>query len=279
MDQKVASKDQRVSVSLSVQAEVLTASRRRCCLCYYLTGERRLRKGQIAHLNQNRANSDFENLVFLCLEHHDEFDSHTSQSKGFIPEEVKGHRDRLYRELGDRGLPKNQPERFSAQPEPLKQLPVPLRRVIRRASGKLDYLLKPWKLTVWQDVRFFLFAYKARNRIDGICRIERLFLSDGRVAIICTQLPGNPGQSVTNSVESIAFQVCHQFNIDPSKLVWIEHYPADIISNRRWYLVSFRSRPPKSMFREPSWQMMNPENWRALGLRPRGMAGQRQLRR
>jgi hypothetical protein len=41
-----------------------------------------------------------ENLVWLCLEHHDEFDSHTSQSKGLTPEEVRAYRDRLYKDLG-----------------------------------------------------------------------------------------------------------------------------------------------------------------------------------
>jgi len=99
MEQEPVPKHQRVPVPQSIQAEVVNACMRRCCLCYYLHDERRVRKGQIAHLNRNRSDPDFPNLVFLCLEHHDEFDSQTSQSKGLIPQEVKVYRDRLYREL------------------------------------------------------------------------------------------------------------------------------------------------------------------------------------
>ncbi len=248
MDQASSNKNQRTPVTPSVQVDVLTASRRKCCLCYYLAGERRVRKGQIAHLNQDRSDSQFENLVFLCLEHHDEFDSQTSQSKGLIPQEIRVHRDRMYQELGARLVQNNQ----KAAPQPIEdrisQLPVPLRRVLRRAQGRFNYLLTPWRLMAWRDVRSFLFAYKSSNRMDGICRIERIFLGDGRVVIICIQIPGNPGMSITNTVETIAFQVCHQFNIEPSKLIWIEHYMPSIFGVRKWSLVNFHSYPPRSMF-------------------------------
>lgn len=46
-------------------------------------------RGQIAHLDQNNENFDEDNLVFLCLEHHDEYDSKTRTSKGLRLEEVK----------------------------------------------------------------------------------------------------------------------------------------------------------------------------------------------
>ena len=269
MDEKSLNKNQRTPVSVTVQAAVLTASRRKCCICYYLHGERRVRKGQIAHLNQDRSDSVFENLVFLCLEHHDEFDSQTSQSKGLIPQEIRVHRDRMYQELRARPLRKNQQ---TVQPQiehTIKQLPVPLRRALRRARGQFDYLLTPWRLTVYPEVRSFLFAYKSCNRIDGICRIEPIVLRDGRVAIICIQIPGNPGMSITNTVETIAFQVCHQFKIEPSKLVWIEHYLPRIFGFRKWSLVTFHSYPPRSMFYGPTWQVMDDQDWRDLGLPPR----------
>src|SRR4051812_6867752 len=89
----------RAAISKEIETAVLTASRRKCCLCYYLDGRQEKRKGQIAHINHDRSDPTFENLVWLCLEHHDEFDSNTSQSKGITPEEVKKYRDRLHREL------------------------------------------------------------------------------------------------------------------------------------------------------------------------------------
>ena len=52
--------------------------------------------GQIAHLNRKSNDNREENLVFLCLEHHDVFDSRTRQSKGLTVSEVRQYRDRLY---------------------------------------------------------------------------------------------------------------------------------------------------------------------------------------
>jgi hypothetical protein len=260
---------QRRNPATSVETQVLTASQRKCCLCYYLAEVRTHRKGQIAHLNQDPSNSDFENLVWLCLEHHDEFDSQTSQSKGFTVQEVKTYRDRLYRELGS--VPENE-NQIRKELKPIEMLPDELRSVVKQSNGQLDYLLTPWRVVAWQDVSKFLFAFKSSNRCDGICRIERLFLRDGRVAVICSAIKDAPGQSITNTLEEIAFQVCANFEIDPAKLVWIEHYPFYPNSNGEleWSLVSFQSRPPASMFHGPSWRKMTEQDWRALGLRPRG---------
>ena len=43
-----------------------------------------------------RNNNQADNLAFLCLEHHDSYDSSTSQSKGFISREVKYYWRLLY---------------------------------------------------------------------------------------------------------------------------------------------------------------------------------------
>lgn len=58
-----------------------------------------MQKGQIAHLDQNNENADEDNLVFLCLDHHDEYDGKTSQSKGLKENEVRHYRDELYNEM------------------------------------------------------------------------------------------------------------------------------------------------------------------------------------
>lgn len=46
--------------------------------------------------------------------------------------------------------------------------------------------------------------------------------------VIATELSDNPGVSVTNFAEGLATLVCRRFSIDPEKLIWIEHYPADL---------------------------------------------------
>ena len=78
---------------------VLVQSRRRCCLCAYIDGDWRQKRGQVAHLDGNPANPAFANLVWLCLDHHSEYDSRTSQHKNYQVQEVRSHRDRMYREI------------------------------------------------------------------------------------------------------------------------------------------------------------------------------------
>jgi len=81
------------------EQQVLLKSRRRCCLCFWLDGVDKVQKGQIAHLDQNNQNAQEGNLVFLCLEHHDEYDGTTRIAKGLTEAEVKTWRDELYKEM------------------------------------------------------------------------------------------------------------------------------------------------------------------------------------
>lgn len=90
----------RPPVPVSVITSILTQSARRCALCFGLRGDVSEKKGQLAHLDRNPSNSDEGNLAYLCLDHHDQYDSRTSQSKGLTEGEVKEYRARLYRALG-----------------------------------------------------------------------------------------------------------------------------------------------------------------------------------
>lgn len=76
--------------------KVLLESRRRCCICFGLHRDIGIKPGQIAHINQDNSNNSLENLAFLCLDHHDEYDSKTSQRKGLSKREVEAFRDELY---------------------------------------------------------------------------------------------------------------------------------------------------------------------------------------
>lgn len=54
------------------------------------------KSGQIAHLDRDSNNASEDKLAFLCLHHHDEYDSPSSQRKGFTIGEVKSFRKELY---------------------------------------------------------------------------------------------------------------------------------------------------------------------------------------
>jgi hypothetical protein len=62
-------------------------------------GDTTVKAGQLAHLDRDPNNNAADNLCFLCLPHHDEYDSRTSQSKGLSGKEVELYRDRLHQAL------------------------------------------------------------------------------------------------------------------------------------------------------------------------------------
>ena len=90
----------RETISQAVETEVLTQSGRRCgTVCFALHQDTTVKGGQIAHLDQDPSNNGIENLCFLCLIHHDQYDSRSSQTKGLTENEVRSYRDRLYAAL------------------------------------------------------------------------------------------------------------------------------------------------------------------------------------
>jgi hypothetical protein len=161
------------------------------------------------------------------LEHHDEYDSQTSQSKAFSYDEVREYRDRLYAAHEDIKLTSE----HAANIEAVELSPLPRTSkyddLRARFPKQLNFTLKPWRFPLWQEAdRPELFAYKT-HKCDGVCLIERVDLPDERIAIICIAIAGNPGNSVTNCVEELCFQVCERFEIPSERLVWIEHYDYD----------------------------------------------------
>ena len=66
------------------------------------------------------------------------------------------------------------------------------------------------------------------NPRGGRCRI-RIFLPEEEQdapVVICSELPNNPGGSITNSAEVIAAEMIRSHKL-PSSLVWIEHWPEE----------------------------------------------------
>jgi hypothetical protein len=46
-------------------------------------------EGQIAHIDRDASNASESNLAFLCLNHHNEYDTKKKQSKNLTPMEVR----------------------------------------------------------------------------------------------------------------------------------------------------------------------------------------------
>lgn len=97
-----AKEARRRSLPETTQVQVVATTRRRCALCFGLKGDLSPKvQGQIAHLNQNPEDDRPQNLAWLCLEHHNEYDARYKQSKKLLADEVKQYREELLAALKD----------------------------------------------------------------------------------------------------------------------------------------------------------------------------------
>ena len=70
--------------------------------------------------------------------------------------------------------------------------------------------------------------YKDAGGRRARCRVQIYLPDDTHDApvVICSELPNNPGGSITNSVEVIAAGVIRSHEL-PAPMVWIEHWPKE----------------------------------------------------
>lgn len=101
-------RNKRKSLPPDDEATVLEKCRRRCCVCFMLDHDASEKKGQLAHLDHNPANNAIDNFVWLCLSHHDTYDSRTSQAKNLTESEVRRYQAKLHQAVEDGEVPSRQ---------------------------------------------------------------------------------------------------------------------------------------------------------------------------
>jgi hypothetical protein len=180
-------------------AALLASARRRCCICVALTGDLGEKKGQIAHLDRDPSNSIPDNLAFLCLEHHDEYDSRPSQSKGLTIEEVKRYRAELSAALVRGGAHESRTI-VSPSQTCVHQFP---RRVCRRFSGFLMAMQeKPLsypRLLTWVedlDDELLLVSAALASRPESSCHVGQSWFSEN-------SHPLGTGRSVPDLIQAL----------------------------------------------------------------------------
>jgi hypothetical protein len=89
--------------------------------------------GQLAHLDHNSSNFEEDHLAFLCFNHHTQYDSITSQHKGYTEGEAKEARKRLYEwlEKAKPPLPGKQLKTYSLPPLRLEATASGFARLLR----------------------------------------------------------------------------------------------------------------------------------------------------
>ncbi|MFH1368325.1 MAG: hypothetical protein ABII64_04275 [Elusimicrobiota bacterium] len=89
----------RKKLNVTTETIILLSSRRRCCLCFGLDHDIQQKAGQIAHLDRNPSNNEQDNLAYLCLNHHNQYDASNKQSKNITMSEAKEYRKQLYKKI------------------------------------------------------------------------------------------------------------------------------------------------------------------------------------
>jgi hypothetical protein len=89
----------------------------------------------------------------------------------------------------------------------------------------------------------YIHPYKDAGGHPAHCRVRIYLPGDFRDApvVICSELPNNPGGSITDSAEVIAAGVIRANEL-PTPLVWIEHWPEESAEEQETFdLVVFSS--------------------------------------
>jgi hypothetical protein len=97
--------------------------------------------------------------------------------------------------------------------------------------------------TSMHQARDYIHPYKDAGGCSSHCRTRIYLPNDVRDApvVICSELPNNPGGSITNSAETIAAGVIRANEL-PTPLVWIEHWPEENLEGQETFeLVDFSS--------------------------------------
>jgi hypothetical protein len=115
----------------------------------------------------------------------------------------------------------------------------------------------------------YIHPYKDAGGAPAHCRV-RIYLPDDMrdtPVVICSELPNNPGGSITNSAEVVAEGVIWANEL-PTPLVWIEHWPHESTDGgeEKFDLVVFSSyevaeRPP---YLEETGAWIGDATWKLL---------------
>jgi len=115
----------------------------------------------------------------------------------------------------------------------------------------------------------YIHPYKDAGGHPAHCRIRIYLPEDMRdtPVVICSELPNNPGGSITDSAEVIATEVIRANEL-PTPLVWIEHWPEESAYEQESFeLVVFTNyevteRAPylgedRAWIGEPAWKSLD----------------------
>jgi hypothetical protein len=128
-------------------------------------------------------------------------------------------------------------------------------------------LMSEQHLCIWSATTYTLTRTPGDVPPVAVCRSTSPTTCATHPVVICSELPNNPGGSITNSAEVIAAGVIRANEL-PTPLVWIEHWPEESADEHETFeLVVFTSyevteRAPylgetRAWIGEPAWKALD----------------------
>ena len=116
------------------------------------------------------------------------------------------------------------------------------------------------------------FRFKGLNGCNSVCDFEIKEGPHERVLVIATEIPDNPGTSVTNAWPILADllykEVLNRCKVEPGMVVWVEHYPERRSFSETWDRVFMDWNEKSHSFKmsqdKHPWQHIKPEDLDAL---------------
>ncbi len=112
------------------------------------------------------------------------------------------------------------------------------------------------------------YEYRGFWNSEGCCDIESCTRPDGKRVFIVTELPANPGTSITNMAAHLATAIRKQHGLLAEQFIWIEHYApsqsrggsklgSKLIGPEDTYdLVRFAAYDDEGNYIEPKWKRL-----------------------
>jgi hypothetical protein len=107
---------------------------------------------------------------------------------------------------------------------------------------------------------------------QGYCRL-RIYNRRGNHLVVLTEVPNNPGQSITAASEVIATGLVKRYRLNPTTTRWLEHWPADTRDEQSvaaYAAVNYRWQD--GIASSPQWQSLSLKRAEAM-TEPRQQAG------
>lgn len=115
-----------------------------------------------------------------------------------------------------------------------------------------------------------IYPYSGLGGFLGRCGLTILRHDTGGATVILTELPDNPGTSVTNLAATLAtrLRAARLADLAPMQIRWIEHYPGRGQREATFDELTLIWDPAARAYRAPAWRRLTPDEIRQLGYEP-----------